>query len=282
MAVVGSLTLHRLQRTTLPGGRQLPPIETVEYFLSDRKREEHRGYAGYRLRPHGRDIYRRGPRTALITRCDLGKTFHVNFADREYTSSPLQSFPTREEIRDRAERVENARIRAVPTVLVETETTDTGERRELFGRLARHVISTRRVTALRGSSCREAQTVTEGWYIDLDTRLLCDPWWSSRTGQSFLSIQMEGQEPETPSFKNVGEPEQGYVVLSRNIQGELVLELEVTHLSTDPIDPAIFEVPSNFSLTRWIRQEPVPPLVIRMKQAYDRFKRRPKRYRGTA
>src|SRR4051794_29335988 len=270
MAVVGSLTLRRVQRTKLPDGRHLPATETVEYFQSDRKREEHRGYAGYRLRPDGRSIYRRGPRTALITRCDLGKAFHVNFADREYTSSPLQSFPTREEIRDRAEPGEDARIRAVPTVLVETETVDTGERRELFGRLARHVITTRRVTPLRGSSCREAQAVTDGWYIDLDTRLLCDPWWSSRTGQSFLSIQTEGQEAETPTFKNVGDLEPGYVVLSRRMQGESVLNLETTYLSTGPIDPAIFEVPANFSLTRWIRQEPVPPLVVRVKQAYDR------------
>src|SRR5215471_3656018 len=148
MAVVGSLTLHRVQRHTLPDGRRPPPIETIEYIQVDRKREEHRGYFGYRLRPQGRDFYRRGPRTALIKRCDLGNAFHVNFDDREYTTGPLQAFPTREEMRVRAEAVEQPPVETSPTVLVETETVDTAERRELFGRRARHVITTRRVIPL--------------------------------------------------------------------------------------------------------------------------------------
>jgi hypothetical protein len=50
-----------------------------------------------------------------------------------------------------------------------------------------------------------------------------------------------------------------------------VLELEVTHLSTVAMDPALFEVPAHFSLVERIRQEPVPPLVIRFKQAYERL-----------
>ena len=47
--VVGSLTLHRVYRHTLPDGRRLPPTETIEYIQADRKREEHRGFFGYRL-----------------------------------------------------------------------------------------------------------------------------------------------------------------------------------------------------------------------------------------
>ena len=278
MAVVGSLTLHRVQRHTLPDGRRPPPIETIEYFQADRKREEHRGYSGYRLRRQGRDIYRRGPRTALIQRCDLGKAFHVNFDDREYTAGPLQVFPTCDEIRARAEAVEQLPVETAPTVLIETETVDTGERREFFGRPARHVITTRRVNPLVGSRCRESQTVTDGWYIDLDTRVTCDPWWSSGSSHAFLTIQTAGEQPERPTFNDIGEPERGYVVLSRvlsrNTPGESVLEREVTHVSTVAIDPVLFEVPANFSLAAWIRQEPVPPVVVRLKQAYDRLKHR--------
>ena len=105
MAVVESLTLRRVQRHTLPDGRRLPPMETTEYIQADRKREEHRGFFGYRLHPTGRDIYRPGPRTALIKRCDLQKAFLVNFDDREYTACPIQAFATREEIRAGAEAV---------------------------------------------------------------------------------------------------------------------------------------------------------------------------------
>lgn len=193
MTVVGSLTLRRVQRQTLPGGRRLPPIETTEYIQADRKREEHRGFFGYCLGPNGRDIYRPTPRTALIKRCDLQKTFHINFDDREYAAGPLQAFTTREELRAGTQPVRQSPVRTAPTVLVVTETVDTGKRRELFGRPARHVVTTRRVTGLTESGSPESETVTDGWYIDLDTSLSCDPWWwSSGSGHAFLSGHKQG------------------------------------------------------------------------------------------
>jgi hypothetical protein len=250
-------------------------METTEYIQADRKREDHRGFFGYCLRPNGREIYRPTPRTAVIKRCDLQKTFHLNFDDREYTACPIQAFPTREEIRARTEAVRRPPVQTAPTVLVETEAVDTGERRELFGRPARHVITTRRVIPLTGSRCLPSETVADGWYIDLDTGLSCDPWWwSSGSGHAFLTIHKQGDQPDSPTFKDIGEPERGYAVVSRSTQGGSVLELEVTHLSTVAIDPALFEVPANFSLVERIRQEPIPPLVIRLKQAYERLKHR--------
>jgi hypothetical protein len=273
MAVSGSLTVRRVQRHTLPDGRRQPPTETTEYIQADRKREDHSGCYGYRLRPNGRDIYRPTPRTALIKRCDLRTVFHLNFDDREYTAWPIQAFPTGEEIRARTEAVRQPPDQTAPTVLVETETVDTAERKELFGRPARHVITTRRVIPLTGSSCGQSLTVTDGWYIDLDTSLSCDPrWWSSGSGHAFVTILKSGDQSDRPTFKDIGEPERGYAILSRSTQGGSVQELEVTHVSTVAIDPALFDVPAHFSLVERIRQEPVPPLVIRFKQAYDRLK----------
>ena len=134
------------------------------------------------------------------------------------------------------------------------------------------MITTRRVVPLPGSRRQESRTVTDGWYIDLDTGLSCDPWGSARTGHAFLSSHMQGDQPDRPTFNNIGEPERGYGVLSRSTPDGSVVELEVTHLSTVAIDPALFEVPAHFSLVEQIRQEPVPPLVIRLKQAYERIK----------
>jgi len=274
MGVAGSLTIHRVQRQTLPDGRRLPPIEAIEYIQADRKREEYRGYVGYRFRANGRDLYRRNPRTALVTRCDLGNVFLVNFDDGEYTTWPIPAFSTPEEIRARAGSVRQSPAQA-PTILVETETVDTGERKELFGRPARHVITTQRILPVSGSRHPESQTVTDGWYIDLDTSLSCDPWWQSTgTAGVFLLGYKEGSEPDRPTFTNIGEAERGFVVVSRTTSGGSVLELEVTHLSTVTLDPILFEVPNGFSLVEQIRQEPVPPLVIRWKQAYELLKRR--------
>jgi len=216
-------------------------------------------------------MYRPGPRTALIKRCDLKTVFLVNFDDREYTAWPIEAFPKRDEMRARAEAVGQP---PAPTVLVETETIDTGERREFFGRPARHVITTRRVVPLPGSRRQESRTVTDGWSIDLDTGLSCDPWASARSGHAFLSSPMQGDQPDRLTFTNIGEPERGQVVLSRSTSDGWVVELEVTHLSTVAIELALFEVPAHFSRVEQIRQDAVPPLVIRLKQVYDRLKHR--------
>jgi hypothetical protein len=56
-----------------------------------------------------------------------------------------------------------------PTVLVETETVDRGERKEVFGHMARHVVTSRRIVPLVGAKRGADTTVTDRWYIDLNT-----------------------------------------------------------------------------------------------------------------
>jgi hypothetical protein len=46
---------------------------------------------------------------------------------------------------------------------------------EMFGYTARHVITMRTVTPLDDTDAIRQETVTDGWYIDLDTQLSCDP-----------------------------------------------------------------------------------------------------------
>src|SRR5436309_5170882 len=121
MAVDGSLTLRRVMRHTSSDGRHLPPTEAAEYIQADRKREEFRGVVGYCFRSKGRTIYRPNPRTALVKRCDLRKTFLINFEDREFTEWPIRPVPTREELGTRVESTP-APDRPAPTILVETET----------------------------------------------------------------------------------------------------------------------------------------------------------------
>jgi len=285
--VAKDLTIRRTDRQTLPDDRHLPPSESIEYLQADRRRREHRGSFGYRLRPNGRTMFCPAPRTALITRCDLMQTFHLNLDDREYAASPLQTFPTREEMLTRAAASGQQVVapQREPTVLVETETVDTGERKEIFAHTARRVVTTRRIIPLAGAKRGADTTVTDGWYIDLNTRVSCEPSWrSARSGHAFLTGHLQGEEGDVPTFKDVGEQERGFVVVSKRTSSETFTppngstrqhvstwETEVTELSTAAIDPALFEIPSGFRLVERIRQEPVPPLVIRLKQAYDRL-----------
>ena len=240
-------------------------------------------------------MFCRAPRTALITRCDLKQTFHLNLDDREYAASPLQTFPTREEMLDRAAASGQLVVapQREPTVLVETETVDAGERKELFGRTVRHVVTTRRIIPLAGAKRGADTTETDGWYIDLNTHISCEPSWrSARSGHAFLTVHQQGEEGDVPTFKDIGEPERGFAVASKRTSSRTITlpdgstrqhvstwEMEVIELSTAAIDPALFEIPSGFRLVERIRQEPVPPLVIRLKQAYERLVHRRSRAR---
>ena len=235
-------------------------------------------------------MFRPGPRTALITRCDLKRTFHLNLDDRQYTAGPLQAFPTRDELLARAAASGQLVVvpQREPTLLVETETVDTGERKEVFGHTARRVVTTRRIIPLAGAKRGADTMVTDGWYIDLDTHISCEPSWRSpRSGHAFLTSHRQGEKGDVPTFKGVGEAERGFVIASKGTSsGAITLpdgstrqhvstwEREVTELSTAPIDPTLFEIPSGFRLVERIRQDQVPPLVIRLKRVYERLARR--------
>jgi hypothetical protein len=216
--VAEEFTIRRTDRRTLPGDRYLPPSESIEYLQADRRRREHRGSTGYRLRPNGRTMFCPGPRTALITRCDLKRTFHLNLDDRQYTAGPLQAFPTRDELLARAAASGQLVVvpQREPTLLVETETVDTGERKEVFGHTARRVVTTRRIIPLAGANRGADTMVTDGWYIDLDTHISCEPSWRSpRSGHTFLTSHRQGEEGDLPTFKDVGEAERGFVIASK-------------------------------------------------------------------
>jgi hypothetical protein len=270
------------------------PSEFAVYIQADRKREEHQGSCEYRLRPHGRTIRCLGPRMAVITRCDLEQRFELNLDDREYSAGPLPPHPaTRDEWLAGARSSGQASTRREPTVLVETETVDTGERRNWFGHIGRRVIATRRVVPLKGAKRGPSESKSDGWYIDLDRALLCtscDPWWR-RSGpwpHTFGSVHRQGEEGDVPAFKDIGSPEMGHAV-SVSVRWTShdaialpdgskrphtsVSEMQVTDLSTAAIDPSLFEIPAGFTLVERIRQAPVPPLLIRWKQRYDHYLR---------
>jgi hypothetical protein len=288
--VATELTIRRTDRRTMPDDRHLPPTESIEYLQADRRRREYRGSFGYRLRPNGRTTFRPTPRTALITRCDLRQALHLNLDDRQYTTGPLQTFPTREEVLARAAASGQLVVepQREPTVLVETETVDTGERKKVFGHTARHVLTTRRVIPLAGATRGADTTVTDGWYIDLDTHLSCEAsWLSARSVHAFHTVHRQGEEGDVPMFKDAGEPESGFAVASKQTSSGIITlpdgsarqhasiwETKVTELSTAAIDPALFEIPSGFRLVERIRQDPLPPLVIRLIQVYERLARR--------
>jgi len=249
------------------------------YLQGDRKRMEFRSSLG-RARPDGslQQIY--GPRLAAITRCDLGKSFELNLDASEYTSRQYPPKPlTKEEIDARGLQAPVTYASDKPTLRIEVTTTDTGERKEIFGHTARHVITTRKQIPLEGSHSQPQESVTDGWYIDsqgidLNQRLSCDRKWpEGRTGHAYAYLHAAGrnQPMDKPEFVTTGEPEKGFALHSVTLtksthtlpdgtkkQSESKFETQVTQFEEGPLDSTLFEIPPGFKQVDQIERNPPP------------------------
>jgi len=205
-----------------------------------------------------------------ITRCDLDQMFVLNLDAREYMSMPIPR--PREQLEALAAQQPKPIVPPQPTLLIETTTEDTGERKQMFGYMARHVITTVKQIPLVESSQIPQETVTDGWYIDLDTSVSCAKESSAYSGLLVSGARKSGEPPQIPvlSFKNIGKAETGFALITKQVhrlisssgastqkKEEPTNEMQVTELSTRPLDDSLFEVPKNFSKVEQIRRTPV-------------------------
>ncbi len=246
--------------------------ERTMYFQGDRKRLDFRSSSGGARRADGSVDVRYGPHIASITRCDLGQMFQLNLDAHEYSSAPYPPKPlTKEQMETIGIKAAPARQPlSKPTLLIETTTVDTGERKLLFGHTARHIIVTREETPLEGSQREPQESVTDGWYIDLDVRISCDRKW--RAGEhAYLraGLSSDGRAPDVPKFVDVGEPVTGFPVeMKMTNRSTFALadgtkkentstnESGITQLEEGPLAPAIFEIPAGFRQVAHIEQNP--------------------------
>lgn len=258
--------------------------EQTLYLQQDRKRMEYRNsVGGDRRRWDGSPDVRYGPRLASITRCDLGRSFELNLDAQEFVTAP---YPPATLTKAQTEALgfipPQFASSAKPTLRIETTPVDTGERKPFFGHTARHVITTRKQIPLEGSRSKAQETVTDGWYIDLDTRVSCDyksP--SGKTGHIFLAA---ANEPiEKMEFVDKGPQESGFAIESKittkdtiadgTKQGRpFVSRMEVIELAEGPLDPELFAVPPGFRQVEHIERNPAPSLQDRWNLAWYRFK----------
>jgi hypothetical protein len=187
--------------------------EQTTYVQGDWKRMEFRNYAGQQ-KADGSQQWLSGPRLVAITRCDLGQVFELNLDAAEYVSAPYPPIPlTQAEIEARGLRRADMSQSTEPTLRIETTTLDTGERKAFFGHTARHVIITRKQIPLERSHSEPQETVTDGWYIDLDPQVSCDRRLSK--GKRAHGYLVAGNKPaEKPEFVDIGESETGFPVQS--------------------------------------------------------------------
>src|SRR5260370_14796431 len=151
-------------------------------WTADRRRAEFR-HAVQRRKDDGSVEWMDEVASVFIVRCDLGQSFTLKMKAEEYS---VAEYPpkrlTSEEIAARG-----TPVAPQPTLRIEIATVDTGEREKMFGHVARHVITTTKQIRLEGSHTQAQETVRDGWYIDVDRRISCDPKGHAGRGGAFVA-----------------------------------------------------------------------------------------------
>ncbi len=242
---------------------------TTQYITRDKSRTEFRSLQGPRTSASGPALFGHGPPSAIILRCDLQQQFYVNLDKREYMTAPLPGGPTG------GHRVAPVMIQAIPpgapTLTIESTTTATGERKQVFGYTARHVITVRKQTPSEPDAGPSTEMKTDGWDIDHDTRVVCDPWSGpSATASEQLVIRDAHARQLQLIVKEIGAPERGFpieVTSTHSDSPNRWMSRKVTELTSGPLDPAVFDIPSGFyHSNRWDRA-----MMMRAVQMWQQF-----------
>jgi hypothetical protein len=185
-----------------------------------------------------------------ITQCDLKRTIQVNDTSRKYMITPMESEDGGGAGGNAGPATAGSPSRRGGLVTITSNTTDTGERKEMFGFSARHL----RRTAMMESSpdaCQQTRMKieTDGWYINLEYGLNC--------GGSERPPQMGRTTPQgcrdRYQFRRTGPSNLGFPLIeTTTMYGEdgramFTSAREVVELSRQPLDAALFDVPAGYT-----------------------------------
>ena len=202
-----------------------------------------------------------------IGRCDLGQSFELNTTVKEYTVAayPLRRLAPELPVELNGQAKDSAEAALPITKRVEITTLDTREHERIFGHVARHVITTIKQTDLDSSNPTTTESITDGWYIDLDQNISCKPKLSKENkthGYALLFVGKSTLPVGRSEYTYIGARERGFAVKEqtstsaafpsvRNSSGS-IYESEVTELVEGPLDPDLFEVPADFKYVEHI------------------------------
>jgi len=228
-------------RQSSPGGVS----EETLYIIADRRRLEFR----QSIQPENNEGAPEVASRVFILRCDLGWNFHLLPKTEEFNSSP---YPPRPSTPEQAEQlgVEHPDRGKPAKLRIETTTVDTGERKEMFGYVARHVITTTKQIPLDEATSQSSQLVTNGWYIDLDLSISCDPKPLAGTKRVGVLefIDIGARETGLPLKETKTFPMSTIFPDGTRKTYDSLLKTEVIVLERAALDPALFEVPSEYKL----------------------------------
>jgi len=229
----------------LLGGKR---TRRTEYIRGRVSRNESRSCTG------GGDAAQYGPLRAYIYNRDLRRNFSLDLDARIYISSRVNEYGAPIWSKGRQWK----RKRSGFVTQIKSETIDTGERQEMFGHVARRVISRTTKTPDLASGRYPSETETEGWYIDPPSAWLAlHP--PPKPGYHCVLTGSTKNGVDEFKFSHTGPVENGFPLITTMVHHSTYLDpdgslkvhthtrrSEVTELSEAVLDSDLFLPPRDF------------------------------------
>lgn len=184
-----------------------------------------------------------------ITQCDLRRGIQINPTAKTYMVNP---FTVSETTTTNAGTTtgKDGVVRSGGTVTTTLTIKDTGERKQMFGYTARHLIIMMEMSS-SPDACNIAKTKmeTDGWYIDFEPQFDCGD--SAGQYQNYNTKKQGCQDKYV--MKTNGTAKRGYPVYEKmtmfDESGKPSMSYvnEVTELSKATLDPSLFEIPQGYN-----------------------------------
>ena len=240
----------------------------TEYLAADRLRNEWQSQMRDHIGP---------PMASIVLRGDRDRIFVLDLQAHEYTTYETDSHGGAPGIRPHP--LENSG----GTLQISIENVDTGERKEIFGHMARHIITHEKRSAGPGACSRPSESETDGWYIEGS---LLPEWRQQKKGNVGVVVFSEVSPGSNDKCLNrmdkievhrtgveTGFPVKVVTTLRSEVtQADGTRQTlastwgsEVMELKEGPLDPALFEVPNDFRrvpvLRSWAAAPPIRQLT---------------------
>jgi hypothetical protein len=234
----------------------------TEYLASDRLRNEWQSQMRDRVGP---------PMATIILRGEHDRVFVLDLQAREYTTYETDSRGTTLGIRPRPT------VDSGGTLQIWIENVDTGERKQIFGHVARHIITRERRVAGPGACSKPSDSETDGWYID---GAILPEWRQQKKNNTAIVVAAEVAAGSNDKCYNKMDKielhrtgvETGFPIkITTTMRSEITQAdgshrmmsstwgSEVVQMQEGPLELSLFDVPKDFKRVDVLRSWAVPP-----------------------
>jgi hypothetical protein len=198
--------------------------------------------------------------TVTITQCDLRRQLQLGVPTKTYVVTPFDQKTDNAAAGAKSAGQTPAGATAVRRGGVVTSTfttTDTGERKKMFGYTARR-IKTSIITESSPDACQASRSrmETDGWYIDAQFALDCD----YQSAAAYAAAQSAGGCRDEYRTKQIGTAKVGYPVMvtttlfDENGNESFTFSQEVVEIANAVLDNALFDAPADYRQVSDVRE----------------------------